>query len=107
MDTEMVERLPFITPQNGGPRAVLQDPESYERMKSAIDLMKLLAQGAATCLWPVLVLFCFWFSLRGLAFHNPSIEKEILLGDNNLFFLEFIEWFDETGREIVHRIPEQ
>ncbi len=29
------------------------------------------------------------------------------MGDNNLFFLEFIEWFDPTGREIVHRIPEQ
>jgi membrane protease subunit (stomatin/prohibitin family) len=29
------------------------------------------------------------------------------LGENNLFFLEFIEWFDETGKEIVHRIPEQ
>jgi membrane protease subunit (stomatin/prohibitin family) len=28
------------------------------------------------------------------------------VGDNNLFFLEFIEWLDETGREIVHRIPE-
>ena len=38
--------------------------------------------------------------------HNSALEKEILLGDNNLFFLEFIEWFDETGREIVHRIPE-
>ena len=29
------------------------------------------------------------------------------MGDNNLFFLEFIEWFDETGKEIVHRIPER
>ena len=29
------------------------------------------------------------------------------MGDNNLFFLEFIEWMDQTGKEIVHRIPEQ
>ncbi len=29
------------------------------------------------------------------------------MGDNNLFFLEFIEWLDETGKELVHRIPEQ
>lgn len=31
--------------KNGEPRAVLQDPQSYERMKTAIGLMKLLAQG--------------------------------------------------------------
>jgi len=36
---------PVIITQNGEPRAVLQDPESYERMKSAIGLLKLLAQG--------------------------------------------------------------
>jgi prevent-host-death family protein len=36
---------PVIITQNGEARAVLQDPESYERMKSAIGLMKLLAQG--------------------------------------------------------------
>jgi membrane protease subunit (stomatin/prohibitin family) len=29
------------------------------------------------------------------------------MGTNNLIFLENIEWFDETGRELVHRIPEQ
>ena len=28
------------------------------------------------------------------------------MGTNNIVFLEVIEWFDETGREIVHRIPE-
>jgi prevent-host-death family protein len=38
-------RRPVIITQNGEARAVLQDPESYERMKSAIGLMKLLAQG--------------------------------------------------------------
>lgn len=29
------------------------------------------------------------------------------MGSNNRVFLEVIEWFDETGRELVHRIPEQ
>jgi len=28
------------------------------------------------------------------------------MGTNNIVFLEVIEWFDETGREIVHRMPE-
>jgi membrane protease subunit (stomatin/prohibitin family) len=28
------------------------------------------------------------------------------MGTNNLVFLEVIEWFDETGKELVHRIPE-
>lgn len=27
------------------------------------------------------------------------------MGTNNVVFLEVIEWFDETGRELVHRIP--
>jgi prevent-host-death family protein len=38
---------PIIITQDGEPRAVLQDAESYERMKKAIALMKLLAQGEA------------------------------------------------------------
>jgi len=29
------------------------------------------------------------------------------MGTNNLVFLEVIEWFEEGGRGIVHRIPEQ
>ncbi|MDD5171077.1 MAG: SPFH domain-containing protein [Syntrophales bacterium] len=29
------------------------------------------------------------------------------MGTNNVIFLEVIEWFDETGNEIVHRIPEK
>lgn len=28
------------------------------------------------------------------------------MGTNNLIFLENIEWFDESGKELVHRIPE-
>ncbi len=28
------------------------------------------------------------------------------MGTNNVVFLEVIEWFDESGKEIVHRIPE-
>jgi len=29
------------------------------------------------------------------------------MGTDNVIFLEVIEWFDRTGQEIVHRIPEQ
>jgi len=29
------------------------------------------------------------------------------MGKDNIVFLEMIEWFDETGRELVHRIPEK
>ena len=36
---------PVVITQNGEARAVLQDPESYERMRSALGLLKLLAQG--------------------------------------------------------------
>ena len=28
------------------------------------------------------------------------------MGTNNLIFLEVIEWFDQTGKEIMHKIPE-
>lgn len=38
-------RRPVIITQNGEPRAVLQDPESFERMRNAIGILKLLAQG--------------------------------------------------------------
>ncbi len=26
---------------------------------------------------------------------------------NNLIFLENLEWFDESGQELVHRLPEK
>jgi len=29
------------------------------------------------------------------------------MGTDNVVFLEVLEWFDETGRELVHRIPEK
>ena len=36
---------PVIITQNGEPRAILQDPKSYEDMRNAIGLLKLIAQG--------------------------------------------------------------
>ncbi len=36
---------PVIITQNGEPRAVLQDTESYEKMRNAIGVLKLVAQG--------------------------------------------------------------
>lgn len=36
---------PVIITQNGEPRAVLQDPESYDNMRKAIGLLKLIFQG--------------------------------------------------------------
>lgn len=36
---------PVIITQNGEPRAVLQDPQSYENMRNAIGILKLLSQS--------------------------------------------------------------
>lgn len=36
---------PIVITQNGEPRAVLQDPESYENMRNAIGLLRLISQG--------------------------------------------------------------
>jgi prevent-host-death family protein len=36
---------PVVITQNGEPRAVLQDPESYENMRDAIGLLKLISLG--------------------------------------------------------------
>ncbi len=38
---------PVIITQNGEPRAVLQDPETYENMRNAIGILKLLSKGEA------------------------------------------------------------
>mgnify|MGYP006270311365 FL=1 len=38
-------RRPVIITQNGEPRAVLQDPKSYENMRNAIGILKLISQG--------------------------------------------------------------
>ena len=36
---------PIVITQNGQPRAVLQDPESYQNMRNAIGILKLISQG--------------------------------------------------------------
>jgi prevent-host-death family protein len=36
---------PVVITQNGEPRAVLQDPVSYENMRNAIGMLKLISQG--------------------------------------------------------------
>jgi prevent-host-death family protein len=36
---------PVIITQNGEPKAVLQDPQSYENMRNAIGMLKLISQG--------------------------------------------------------------
>ena len=36
---------PVIITQNGKPRAILQDPKSYENMRNAIGMLKLISQG--------------------------------------------------------------
>ncbi len=38
---------PVIITQNGEARAVLQDPESYENMRNALGLLKLISAGEA------------------------------------------------------------
>ncbi|MGD8890740.1 MAG: type II toxin-antitoxin system prevent-host-death family antitoxin, partial [Desulfobacterales bacterium] len=36
---------PVIITQNGEPKAILQDPKSYENMRNAIGILKLISQG--------------------------------------------------------------
>ena len=38
-------RRPIVITQNGEPRAVLQDTESYENMRNAIGILKLISLG--------------------------------------------------------------
>lgn len=39
------EGRPVVITQKGEPRGVLLDPDTYDRMRAAIGLMKLIAQG--------------------------------------------------------------
>lgn len=50
LDQINATRRPIIITQDGEPRAVIQDPESYQRLTRAVALMKLLAQGEADVL---------------------------------------------------------
>lgn len=43
-------RRPVVITQNGEPKAVLQDPKSYENMRRAIGLLKLISQGEEAAL---------------------------------------------------------
>ena len=36
---------PVVITQNGEPKAILQDPQSYENMRNAIGILKLISQG--------------------------------------------------------------
>ena len=36
---------PVIITQNGEPKAVIQDPQSYENMRNAIGILKLISMG--------------------------------------------------------------
>ena len=36
---------PVVITQNGEPKAVLQDPKSFENMRNAIGILKLISQG--------------------------------------------------------------
>jgi prevent-host-death family protein len=36
---------PIVITQNGEPRAVVQDPDSYDNMRNAIGILKLISQG--------------------------------------------------------------
>jgi len=40
-----VTHRPVIITQNGEPKAVLQDPQSYEDMRNALGILKLISQG--------------------------------------------------------------
>ena len=33
--------------------------------------------------------------------------EKSFMGVNNVIFMEVLEWFDQSGRELAHRLPEQ
>ncbi len=44
----------------------------------------------------------------GLSGLGISLQREItIMGTNNIVFLENLEWFDDTGKELVHRLPQK
>ena len=45
LDQVNEEKRPVIITQDGKPRAVMMDVESYEELRNAIGLLKLVAQG--------------------------------------------------------------
>lgn len=45
LDEVNLERRPLVITQDGKPRAVMMDVESYEELRNAIGLLKLAAQG--------------------------------------------------------------
>jgi prevent-host-death family protein len=47
LDQVRETRRPVVITRNGRPAGVLQDIESYEQLRKAIGLLKLIAQGQA------------------------------------------------------------
>jgi prevent-host-death family protein len=45
LDEVNLEKRPLVITQDGKPRAVMMDIESYEELRNAIGLLKLLSQG--------------------------------------------------------------
>jgi len=45
LDEVNSEKRPLVITQDGKPRAVMMDVESYEEMRNAIGLLKLVSQG--------------------------------------------------------------
>jgi membrane protease subunit (stomatin/prohibitin family) len=35
------------------------------------------------------------------------VARRLVMGNDNVVFLEVLEWFDDSGRRLVHRIPEK
>jgi prevent-host-death family protein len=45
LDEVNLEKRPLVITQDGKPRAVMMDVESYEELRNAIGILKLIAQG--------------------------------------------------------------
>ena len=64
---------PVIITQNGEPKAILQDPKSYENMRNAIGILKLISHG----------------------------EDEIRSGNSNLFLCQFVRCHQNCNTEFL------